>query len=490
MENNDQILNENKEVNTTSFEYTDPFKEKEQSNKSPVLPAGGYKDMEKLIKGLERFKENNEKDGDKSISDEDVNLISTTIDLLKCTLTNELGDKFKQNNNSLFNTLKYDNKDLGIEYLNYTNNINRNNQAAVLARFKAMLGIGRPINITLYHSGFSIKLKPATVAQLTALESALYSDSLEIGKNTLGLLINYDRAITIETFVDLFKDLIIESSLKVEKEDIFKYINILDFDTILLGVLHSTNINKIAIRRTCRNIFNITEDGTLACNHTVSAEVDPSKLLFVNKELLTEDMLKQLSYKTANVITLEEYNSYQESLKAILLKKELIKTEYYVNDDFVLELKMPTITEYIEKSKTIISKFTDLIDKITKSNSNITSEAIKETIHTVFGLVDFLPVINSLSIPSAGLTLDKTSSILDILEESRRNKDLTSKITDLVNEFYNNSLVSLVALPNYTCPECHKDQTTNNNYNGFSKEFIPLNVLSFFVYLDITLGQY
>lgn len=477
-----------------SKELIDPFVNKDkEDNKAPFVPSGGYKEIEKLINGLEKYKEKIEKttDGekDKPISQEDSNLISNAIDLIKCTLGNELGDHFKIDKNNLVNKIKVGNNNLGIDYLDYTASINKNNQTAVLARFKALLGIGRPINVTLFHSGFSVKLKPATVSQLAALESSLYSETLEIGKNTLGLLIHYDRAITVETFVDLFKDLIIESTLKVDKEDIFKYINILDFDTLLLGILHSTNINKISIRRTCKSIFDITEDGNIGCNHTVSATVDPSKLLFVNKSLLSEDMLKQLSYKTANAVTLEEYNSYQESLKAILLKHELIKENYLVTDDFAITLKMPSIAEYIEKSKTVITKFTDLVDKITKSNNNISSEAIKESIHNIFGLVDFLPVIETISIPSMQLTSDKTSVILDLLEESKRNKELSNKITDMVNEFYNNSLVSLVALPNYTCPECNKDQATNNNFNGFSNEFIPLNLLSFFMYLDITIGQ-
>lgn len=393
------------------------------------------------------------------------------------------------------NNLKNEDKGLGIEYLKMSQTpSSKLNSTKAMMRFKSLLGVGRPVSVNLFHSGFTIRLRPASIAALTTLELNLYDEEAKKGKSTLGLSVSADKIIVIETFSRFIREHYLDGTLNIPADkNIMDYISILDLDTILLAILHSTNLNKIPLNRICSNLVDIDpKAGTVGCNHTITALVDPSKLLFVNKDRLTREMLAQVSHTSPDILTLEEYENYQKELTNILKKEKLIQDSYRIQSINVdLNLSIPTVNEYIAKSQLVIEEFNHLVDQATKSNDEVSVDMIKDTLASRFVLADYMSVIKNLTVFKEDIeeSLQDPKLIMDILEELTKSDAVRGEIIKEILRFYNNSLIAIIALPNYTCPSCKKDQIDTSKTPGFEDEFIPLNMTSFFAYLDPMLRQ-
>lgn len=500
MENKEKIQGVEEKTSTPGAvldsSYEDPIKSKEKLNLEtpqakteyifqPSLPMVNLKKMNKAI----------EEQSDSVLLSNDTNKDITEeqylhVQQLQAGFTNTLdyalGDNIYDPKGTFSNNLQVEDKKLGLEYLKHTVT-NKSNVKSNVMRFKSLLGIGRPVNITLFHSGFNIKLKPISLSALTSLELSLYNEEKEFGKATLGLLASADKMHTLNTITQFLSEYILDSTLNYpEEKSILDYISILDLDIILLAVLHSTNVNKIRMNRTCSNITKINpNDPGSMCTFTEACEVDPSKLLFVNRDRLTDSMVKQLAHRTKNIITMEEYESYQRELKKVLLEDKVIKEKYTVGN-LNFELKIPTITEYAQSSNIVVDKVSYLIDKINKANENTVMEKIRERIDTRVTLSKYLSLISSISIEHDDMveSLTDQNEIAEILEDlTKDNKELL-ELGEMLHRFYCNSIIALVAFPNYVCPECRKEQENTSETPGFEDEFIPLNMLPFFIYLD------
>lgn len=476
--------------------YEDPIKSKGKLNFDnpqvkneyifqPSLPMVNLKKLNKAIEDQEDSVLLSN-DTHKDITEEQYLHIQQLQNGFGNTLDYALGDDIYKPQGTFTNSYQVEDKKLGVEYLKHTVN-NKGNVKSNVMRFKSLLGIGRPVNITLFHSGFNIKLKPISLSSLTSLELSLYEEEKNFGKATLGLLANADKMHTLNTISNFLSEYILDSTLNFpEEKSILDYISILDLDIILLAVLHSTNVNKIKMNRTCANITKINpNDPGSMCTYTEACEVDPSKLLFINRDRLTDTMVKQLSHRTKNIITMEEYETYQRELKKVLLENKLIKEKYSVAG-LNFDLKIPSISEYAQSSNIVVDKVNYLIDKVNKTNDETMADKIRERIDTRVTLSKYLSLINSISIEHDDMveSLTDQSEIAEILEDLTKDRDEIMEIGEMLHKYYNNSIIAMAAFPNYICPECRKEQENSSETPGFEDEFIPLNMLPFFVYLD------
>lgn len=476
--------------------YEEPIKSKHKLDMESTEVKNNYLFQPSLpmvtLKKINKDIENQEdsvllsNDNLKDISEEQFMKIQQLQNSFNHTLDYALGDDIYKPEGRFTNNYQVEDKKLGVEYLKHTLN-NKGNVKSNVMRFKSLLGIGRPVNITLFHSGFNIKLKPISLSALTSLELSLYNEEKEFGKSTLGLLVSADKMHTLNTISNFLSEYILDSTLNYpEDKSILDYISILDLDTILLAVLHSTNVNKITMNRTCSNITKINpNDPGSMCTFTESCEVDPGKLLFINKDRLTDTMVKQLSHRTKNIITIEEYEAYQRELKKVLLESKLIKEKYTVAG-LNFDLKIPTISEYRHSSNIVVEKVHYLIDKVNKANETNQIEKIMDRIDVRVSLSKYLCLINSISIEHDDVveSLSDQNEIAEILEDLTKENDDIIKLTEMLHKYYHNNIIALVAFPNYVCPECRKDQPNTSETPGFEDEFIPLNMIPFFLYLD------
>lgn len=482
----DSVLDSNYEdpITSRSEVILDTDKAKTDYILKPSLPMVT---LEKITRDLESQEDSIllSNDSNKDLTEDAYLKIQQLQNGFTNTLDYALGEKNYKQQGTFTNNLSTDDKRLGIEYLKH--NVSKGNVKTNVMRFKSLLGIGRPINITLFHSGFNIKLKPISLSALTSLELSLYNEELEFGKLTYGLLGSADKHFTLNTITTFLSDYILDSTLNFpEDKTVLDYISILDLDLILLGVLHSTNVNKIKMNRTCSNITKINpNDPGSMCTYTELCDIDPSKLLFINRERLTDNMVKQLSHRTKNIVTMEEYYNYQTELKKVLLDSKLIK-EKYTECGLNFDLKIPTITEYNQASNVVVDKVNYLMDKVNKANDEALTAKIRERIDTRINLAKYLPLINSISIEQEDHveSLSDQNEIVEILEELTREEEDVKNIVNMLHKFYNNNLIALVAFPNFICPTCKKEQNNTSETPGFDKEFIPLNMLAFFIYLD------
>ena len=376
---------------------------------------------------------------------------------------------------------------IGLDYLKFSQAMslsNKDSESTKVLKLSSILGFGSPVTVTLPHSGFTVILKPAGVDELEMLEQELYKSELRLGRETSGLLVRFSKANGIEIIANYIRRLIIQHSLMLPVgEDIMDYISILDLDMLLLGIMHGTNVNKMPISRHCDRGLEVTEDGSLACTHVETQELDPSKMLWINKDRLSPKMLKQLSYISSNQVSIDAYNEYQRELKETLIDLDLIKDVYNIAQlDFMLEI--PSINTYISKGKDVIAYITKILEDGLKSEDALEIETIKNDLTEKLELMHYLPCVKSIGNEVLGFETD-FNIIMDTLKNARRSTEIRENFNNYITEYYINSTIAMIAIPNYVCPECNKEQQSTSKAPGFGNEFIPINMLSFFMYLGI-----
>lgn len=442
----------------------------------PNLTFNGYKNLIDNISDLDENK----------VSEQASIFLDVNTDNYTHNMVYTLGDKFKFMGPYTNNMPDGKGDVMGIRNLKPKVQDNRDTKQKV-AFFNSLLGLGNPVNVTLYHSGFNITLKPMSVSDFTALEQTLYSEVTEVGKRTIGLLVSADKMHTIKILFETIKKYIIGHTLSIgEDDDILNYISILDVDAILAGVLHASNGKKLNIHRSCTSTNSIDkESGKLTCDAVIDADIDISKTLVVNRDMISDEMLKILSLR-GHTVTTDQLDLYKSELLSMLVSKGRIEDSYSF-DNLKLRFEIPTIAEYINRSEFYIKKFMSVVEQVVQSNNDIEDSFVRNVLESRIKLAQYVPLISSMELETDTMVevMNDNNGIVEILINLSRNNKNVEDIRNTLYTFYNNSHISLVCIPNYTCPKCNGDQTDVSEVPDYEDNYIPISMLSFFTYLGI-----
>lgn len=359
-----------------------------------------------------------------------------------------------------------------------------------LNRFKALLGAGTTVSIPLYHSGFRIILSSPTISELIQLEVEVLKNTVQTGRETIGFITSNRRGFGVESIREFIISKTIASTLDVDKEDIFSYVSILDLDAILLGLMTSTYVNKISVSRSCCNSIKTNDEGGVICDKVVNADLDPYKLLFVNRRLIDGYMMSIISRRKAKSVSLEDYEAYQRSLNNVLTtenKRSSVAKFSVIGEgrNYELTFRIPTIDQYVKDATLWLDSLTASVDRIASVDGEINKNQLMDKIITS-------KIIGMLNSNVSGIEIsDDDGNILerefedrfvitDMLDFIVSSGDQTPKVIESITDYVNKSLVGLVATPNYVCPKCQSLQTDQCSTAKDFSELIPLNMLDFF----------
>lgn len=341
-------------------------------------------------------------------------------------------------------------------------------------------GIGEMINIPLWNSGFWIRLKPITPTEMVSLEIELAKNTIDYGKDTLGLIYSNESVIYTEALSGFIKDHIVATNLALPSgDDIRNYISINDYYPIILAMITSMQPSGTTYKISCGNAL---QDGT-QCKFKAEILIDTKKLLWVNRKRITPDMYSVMANKKPNSVTVEKALEYQKMLSDELNAPNEVTIKMKSGNDVVIGLKVPSLLYYVNKGSewvnSIISMYHSLVSNLADKDDK--SGALTGLIVSQLMCV-YSPYVAYVKTPNGTFSTDKFEIVVELLKKMDVEDGVYSSFVDGVSEFIDRSSVSIVAMPDYQCPSCKQGHESDESKNKDFANFIPLNILhSFFV---------
>lgn len=425
-----------------------------------------------------------------NLKEEEKLLLGETEDTIRYVSKEFMGD-IDNDDLKFVNSLKYGDNNTGISPVKH-NAIEEGNKKANVGRFLSIVGLGNNIDIPLYHSGFRITCKPPTQADFSKLEFDVYNAEVTVGRDTSGFITSNKKGFATDLVATLITECIYSTTLNLEEgEDILKYISILDFNIILLGLIQASNPNKIDIQRPCSNIYTV-KDEQVVCGKFVTGTLNPGKLLFVNTDIINEDMISIIGRKGEGSVSKEDREYYLKIMRENTKRLQKVnnveildRLRYYpLREDKTnyidIQFKIPSVYEYLNSSNYWINTVKSEIESIFDATTTERRQDIIERIIVNNNLSILSSNIKSLFIARNGETVDNIGAIIAFINSLNYGDEMLGELNSNIQRYVAASMFAICGIPNYVCPNCRQRQEVSSTVNDQFKNFIPVDMLDFF----------
>lgn len=347
------------------------------------------------------------------------------------------------------------------------NNILKGEKAVI--RVLQTLGLGNLFQVPLWHTGIWVTIKPPTEAEIIELNRQMINDKIEFGRYTYGLAFANTTAYTTDKLVSFILDHIYNTTIKSDTlttDDLRNLISSQDIPILLWGIACTIYPNGFKYQRAC-----ISDPEK--CNYTLEENINISKLLWTDIELLTDYQKEHMSFRQARSRSMEQITRYKDELASI--HKSRVKLD--INKDIYITIKSPSITEYVNSGHIWINTIVEAVERTIDTD---VSEKEKESLITKYAQasrlrqyghwIDVIEVETNIS--------NDQETINELLNVLSSDNDIFSDIMNKIKTYINNSVISLVGIPTYECPSCNLKQE-DTTYPKFTN-IIPMDVQQLF----------
>ena len=337
------------------------------------------------------------------------------------------------------------------------------------ARFqiRASLGLGSSFKTPLYHSGFWVTLRSPGEAALLELYRQITQDKITLGRQTYGYIFSNNTAYTSKAMMDFVMEHLYDTSLKLDKDDdIRDYIKVPDLQLLIWGMACATYTSGFQYQRSC--VADMEK-----CRHVIREKLNPAKLLWTDTSKMTKTQVKHMLKRERNSVSKEDVRRYVEEFTSG--QPERIQ----INENFAVLLQVPSVSDHIASGYkwvgSIEETYAGVLTEDPKARDDYLvnqgrASALRQYTHFVKAI-------------EAGEFIysqeEKEGEVLeDALTDLTGEDKIREQFLDKVRDYIDRSVISLVAIPTFTCPSCGGHQTgeTHQNY----PELIPLDVQQVF----------
>jgi len=394
------------------------------------------------------------------------------------SLKSTLKDDMYVTSDEMVNSVKYADKDLTIRPLPLRSNTDTKVTGQVaLAQFTSFLGIGEVVQVPLWHSGIWVSIKPPKDNEIIALENAIASYQIELGRETNTLIYSNYAVVFNKLVTDFIMDHIVAHTIKLEAgDDLRNHILVQDLNPLILGLITSMFPDGYNITRACVKSLELTEDKTPLCDAIVTGKCDPKKLYWLNRKSLSKDMLHHMSKRNPNSATADEIAEYKLSISNLLDKKVTLKAGN--GKDVTFTFGSPTLPDYIDNGELWVQNVIAKTEEIFTDNDNMELRNTKITTvlsSVILGIYNIY--VKELEMGSKIVSDRKT--IDDALDLISSDGELIDPFFNEIKKYIANNSIAIIATPNYRCTSCATVQQQDDNNNQFNN-LLPLNVLENF----------
>jgi len=430
-----------------------------------ILPVSKYSDLDKFVKEL--------------LENENILEDLSTDDKVTVELVLESMDKTNPDDIGARDSIE----DLNVEpvvndkKLVLKNVSTKQTSNSTLAKLKLAeaLGIGMLSHVPLWHSGFWVTLKPLTKQEKINLMLKLSEEFGRIGRQTNGLVFSNHSVVFNKIIINKVKEQIIDTSLSLpEGEDIMDYVKLQDLYPLILGLLKTMYPKGVNYILQCKNSA-VLENDVPKCTYKAEINLDLSKTLWVDMNKLSTEHKSQMTKRASKSVSIDEVKKYQETLDG---NGELPININLEDTSVSIVVETPSVNKYLMHGEYFITLLHEKVNEIIRSSKAFEDEKEAEILilNTMY-LSTYIHYVKRIVVN--GKIMDDVGDLHKSLEmlsnQPKIRKNIKSKITDYID----NSLVSIVGIPDFMCPICGSTQKSEEDKSNF-KSFIPLNMLDYF----------
>lgn len=405
-------------------------------------------------------------------------------------------DRMKFNKKEVVNEVKYGDGSYGITDPLLKGGSTSNN---VLAFKAALKGTSLKV-VSLFHSGFSIRISPATFKDIIVFEELLHSEEVALAKDTATIVNSSRRAYLIDNVITFIRDRIVSHPINLPANaDIMDYISILDLDIILAAILSASSGKRVNITCRCVNAYTNDEAGNPLCNSEYTLPFNLDKLLFIEKDYLPSEYIKLLAYKDPNTVNVEELDEYRRKLYERVegekvdiengISGTINKGSFILTNsdgvDIKFTLKVPSIKEYLTTSLEYIEDIKSKVSQSQNPDNTYKENSVILKIVSISKVLDIGNAIESISFTDGSgfeHNLNNTTALREYFSGVMELQD-EDYIYNKVLEFLESYCVAKICYPKTYCSSCESngkipDGAKDGELNVSNME--PVNVLGFF----------
>lgn len=331
------------------------------------------------------------------------------------------------------------------------------------------IGSGTPFHVPLFHTGIWVTFKPPGDTATVNLDQAIKNDTIIFGRSTHGAVFSNVSSYTVSRFAIHALEHVVETTAKVGDDivgGLLDIINPLDYPILVWGLACSMHSNGFDFSRACLN-------NPETCQHVVEGKINLDLLNYVDRNSLTDYQKKFMVNRRRYSVDLtgkDSLETYQAEFKNRFKKVE-------ITDDVSVVFNVPSLAKYIDQGYHWIEGIVQLVEE---SNKNIRRDdkelfIIKQAQATA--LNQYMHWVSCIWVGDQKFTnLNQIIAMLEVLSSSDQARE---KFLEEVNNFINENMMSLIALPAYDCPECGKPQDEENDLPNM-QNLIPLDAQSLF----------
>lgn len=298
--------------------------------------------------------------------------------------------------------------------------------------------------VHFYGSGFWVAIRAPMLGELQQLQNDVNFSSGEYGRNLGGFTYLPETVEVSTNVVKLFHSLIMKSNLQgyEDLETFKKALSFVDYDIIPWAMATLMYPKGVELEFICHN-----KD----CRYTEHSRVDLDRMRFNNWSLLSSDAIKfTVSSEMRSLEDVEEYRT-----KYLSKNEKVVKL---TNNDWVVNLQVPTFAEYEVNARNYIGEMMKTITdiKTTKTEDYQAANYFKT----------FVPFVRNVkySDMNSGKSIifnnsSNLAAALDTLQMQSLDVDLASEITI----FLGATKISHICYTYNACPKCGVHQTAGVN---------------------------
>lgn len=340
-----------------------------------------------------------------------------------------------------------------------------------LARVGAYCGLGRSISVPLWQSGIWLTVKAPSLTSELELDRRLAADRVRIGRNTRGSMFSNDGVVTHREITDFVLRHTAETSIGTSVEELLKTIKITDLHAMAVALASTIHVNGFPYRQPC-----VSDIET--CGHVEKATINIPKLLWVDNKKIS-DKQRRIIAKRGSKVSPEELDAYQAEFDY------RGKDRLVVNDNLIFVLKVPTLAEHFDVGETWVNDLVYAADlafgknmSTTERNNYLDEQAaitrLRSQSHWIDHIIEVSDDDDGVETTVEHTTDQMIQRILDLLSSDT---EIVKKIMNGIEDFYAAATVSVVGIPNYECPSCHRYHT---DQRGKLNAIHPIDAVSVF----------
>lgn len=329
----------------------------------------------------------------------------------------------------------------------------------------SILGLGISNRIGLPGTGLQMVIGARGDGDLLNLDIALAYDKANFGHETSGLIFQNSNYALVEKVSKFIFDSVRSVNLQNWQDiDLGDIVRVTDLPLLYWGQGTTIFPNGFPLELPCSS-------NPAECRHIETVNANVSRLAWYNRNGLSTEQLAQLG-REKHLHTLEEVEEYQKKSRNLT---RVIPIGY----DMKLHLRVPTINEFIDSGRKFVKDASQALEKImidremdenNKRNfvrSHIALSSIREYGHWIEKLV-----------VRENTTIIERNALDDILGTLSAKGDIVEKVFSEIQMFIEDCTVAVIAVPNFSCPKCGQDYSTDENSKH--PELVPINPLKLF----------